>query len=550
MIRSRCIAIVLLLCSFAAVVAPTWCQPADTAAPAGTRATAAPIPTARQNPTAAVSAATVQIETFDKAGSKRGAGSGFVVDPTGIIVTNNHVLDNGASIIVKTASGDVYKDITVRDFDEVKDIAIIKVSGFDMPTVKLGNSTTIKGGEKVFTCGFTLGEFANTLSDGLVSGVRHNEKGFKYFQMSAPISPGNSGGPVFLDSGEVIGISTASQIKGQNVNFAVPINYVLGMLENDKKLTLAQYSGLCGQGMTHMIIDAKKGADEQLAHPDSDIAKRVVIVPFSGFCQFMPTAGTEILAALVLRMKENFKDENLFVVDHQTVVKNLQETMGDQYDSLLKQFDAAKAREFAVKFRANTVIYGKINHFAIDNTPVFVPFVGWVPSNTAVMNIDYAVYKLDTDKVLTNGNIRRKAEMSAPDAIIRIANIIVGEIKEKYKTFASTNRHGDKPIVVRIDANGNPEVVLKDGAVAASGRATVGEPDKPRRPGDAGDRVRERLRGSRGTSAIPARPTTEPGTDPTAGPSNDGNTPLPPVLPPAVQAAPPAKGSGPSLQSD
>ncbi len=421
--------------------------------------------TARARPPAGqalqgLSAATVQVEVFDKAGSKKGAGSGFIVDPTGIIVTNNHVLNNAASVLVKLANGDTYKDVMVRDFDEVKDLAIIKISGFDLPTVKLGNSTSLRGGERILTCGFSLGEFANTLSDGLISGVRQNEKGFRYLQISAPISPGNSGGPVALESGEVIGVSTASRIDGQNLNFAVPINYVLGMLENDKKLTLSQYSGMCGQTMEHMIIDAKR-QDEQLAHPDSDISQRIVIVPFSGFCQFMPNIGTEVVAALVLRLKANYKTEKLFVVDHQTVVKNLQDSMGDQYDSMLAAFDVEKAREFAVKFRANTVIFGKVNHFEIDNSPVFVPFVGWVPGSKAVMNVDYSVYKLDQDTCIMNGQVRRKQDgLAANEAVMRIANVIVGDLLKKWKTFAASNKHGNKPIVVRT-TDGKPVVELK-----------------------------------------------------------------------------------------
>jgi len=405
--------------------------------------------------------ATVQIEVFDKAGSKRGSGSGFIVDPSGIIVTNNHVLNNAASILVKMANGDSYKDIMVRDFDEVKDLALIKISGYDLPTVKLGNSSSLKGGERILVCGFSLGEYANTISDGLISGIRQSDKGYRYLQMSAPISPGNSGGPVVLETGEVIGVSTVTHMQGQNLNFAVPINYVLGMLENDKKLTLAQYSNVCGQSMEHMIIDAKN-TDEQLAHPDADISNRIVIVPFSGYCQFMPTIGTEILAALILRMKANYKEEKLYVVDHQTVVKNLQSSMGDQYDTLLATFDESKAHEFAVKFRANTVVFGKVNHFAIDTTPVFVPFVGWVPGSNAVMNIDYSVYKLDQDKVILKGTVRRKQEGLAPnEAVLRIANVIVGDLLKKWKTFASSNKHGSKPIKVSIDNTGKAKVELK-----------------------------------------------------------------------------------------
>lgn len=405
-----------------------------------------------------VFAATVQIEIYDKTGSKKGSGSGFIVDSKGIIVTNNHVLQNGAGILIKLPSGDAYKDIVVRDFDEVKDIAIFKVSGFDLPSVKMGNSNQVTEGQKILTCGNTLGEYANSVSDGVVSGIRHNEKGFKYIQVSAPISPGNSGGPVCLETGEVIGISTASRIDGQNVNFAIPINYVIGMLDNDRKLTYAQYSGMCGQGMEHVIGDESR---KDLAHPDCDISKRIVIVPFNGFCQFMPNIGEEILAGLVLRLKANFKDEELFVVDHQTVVENLKETSGDRYDALLKSFDQEKAKEFAVKFRANTVIFGKVNHFEIDNSPTFIPFVGWVPGSKAIMNVDWSVYKLDSDKVIMASSVRRKQDNLGPaEGVLKIANVIVGAFKDKFKTFAASNKTGAKPIMVTIQGD-KPQVVPK-----------------------------------------------------------------------------------------
>ena len=173
--------------------------------------------------------ATVKIEIFDKTGTKLGTGSGFIVDSSGIIVTNKHVMKNAISAVVTLNNGDTYKDAIIRDFDEIKDIAIIKISGFDLPKVKLGNSKDLKGGEKVIVCGSSLGKFFNSLSEGIISSIRQSKKGFRYIQMSAPISHGNSGGPVFLENGDVIGMATASRDDGQNLNFAVPINYIIGM---------------------------------------------------------------------------------------------------------------------------------------------------------------------------------------------------------------------------------------------------------------------------------------------------------------------------------
>lgn len=230
------------------------------------------------------------------------------------------------------------------------------------------------------------------------------------------------------------------------------------MIENNKKLTLDQYSSICGQSIEHMIIDSKP-TDKYVVHPDVDISNRVIIVPFSGFCQFMPDIGTEILAALVLRLKANYKNEKLYIVDHQRVIENLQTSMGDQYDTILASFDKTKAHEFAVKFRANTVIYGKVNHFEIE------PYFGLIYSARAIINIDYFVYKLDQDKIILKGNIRRKQEVLHTDeAVLRISNIIVGNLLRKWKTFASSNMHGSRPIKVNIDNHGKAEVELKKNA--------------------------------------------------------------------------------------
>ena len=78
------------------------------------------------------------------------------------------------------------------------------------------------------------------------------------------------------------------------------------------------------------------------------------------------------------------------------------------------------------------------------------------------MNVDYSVYKLDQDKVIVNGKVRRKQDnMPANEGVLRIANIIVGDLLKKWKTFASSNLHGDKPLLVRLDESGKPQIELK-----------------------------------------------------------------------------------------
>lgn len=162
------------------------------------------------------------------AGGRR-QGSGFLVDPGGLILTNHHVIRDAVGAHVKLASGDVYDQVTVLAADERRDIAVIQISGFDLPVLALGNSDSVRIGAPVVAIGSPLG-LENTLSTGVVSSRRQEPEGFHLFQISAPASSGSSGGPVLSRSGEVIAIATSQMPAGQNLNFAVPINYARGLL--------------------------------------------------------------------------------------------------------------------------------------------------------------------------------------------------------------------------------------------------------------------------------------------------------------------------------
>ena len=118
-----------------------------------------------------------------------------------------------------------------------KDIALIKIKAVDLPFLALGKSSAVDVGDTVFSLSTPLGMLQNTLSDGIVSGIRLGD-GYKYFQISAPISHGSSGGPIFNSNGEVIGIAVATIEEGQNLNFAVPIDYAKGMLTSTEMRTL------------------------------------------------------------------------------------------------------------------------------------------------------------------------------------------------------------------------------------------------------------------------------------------------------------------------
>ncbi len=182
--------------------------------------------------------AVVIVEALDDRGSVIGQGSGFIVTPNGAIVSNLHVVQGAAMLRVKLANGDVYKTADLVDVDDVKDIAIIKIKGFKLPTVTLGDSDKTETGDSVVAISSPEG-LVNSLTTGVISGVRRLET-HRVFQITAPISRGSSGGALFNSSGEVIGVVTSLLKSGQNINFAVPINYSRGMIGDQATITLAK----------------------------------------------------------------------------------------------------------------------------------------------------------------------------------------------------------------------------------------------------------------------------------------------------------------------
>jgi hypothetical protein len=184
--------------------------------------------------------AVVLVEAF-KGDVNSALGSGLIVNSSGIIITNFHVIEGAYPVKVKLSCGDIYDDIGVIDIDERKDIAIIKIKGWNLPEVKLGNSDVVKVGDQIVVIGNPKG-LENSVTDGLISGIRDTGKGYKMNQISAPISLGSSGSPVFNMRGEVVGIATSSQVEGQNLNFSIPINYARGMINDEVKMTLEEFS--------------------------------------------------------------------------------------------------------------------------------------------------------------------------------------------------------------------------------------------------------------------------------------------------------------------
>lgn len=172
---------------------------------------------------------------------KIGSGSGFFVSSDGLIVTNKHVVsDEEAEYTVLLGNGDEYQ-ATVLARDPSNDIAVIKIDGKDFPVLTLGDSEKIRVGETIIAIGNPLGEFENSVSRGIVSGLRRtldagsglgdSEHLSEIIQIDAAINPGNSGGPLFNLAGEVIGVNVAMAQGAENIGFSLPINQVKRIVE-------------------------------------------------------------------------------------------------------------------------------------------------------------------------------------------------------------------------------------------------------------------------------------------------------------------------------
>jgi len=175
-------------------------------------------------------------------------GSGFIVSSDGMIVTNKHVVSDALGTYQVITASDKKYDVKKIYRDPLNDIAILKIDpgqniGDSLKPVTLGDSTNLQVGQFVVAIGTALGEFRNTVTTGVISGLGRgiqagdSFQGFveqldNVIQTSAPINPGNSGGPLVDSRGSVIGVNTAVAQSGQNIGFALPINVIKDSFNN------------------------------------------------------------------------------------------------------------------------------------------------------------------------------------------------------------------------------------------------------------------------------------------------------------------------------
>ncbi|HLD27211.1 MAG TPA: trypsin-like peptidase domain-containing protein [Patescibacteria group bacterium] len=170
-------------------------------------------------------------------------GSGFIISEDGLIVTNKHVVsDTEAQYQILTNDDKKYSAAKIYR-DPLNDLAIIKIDAHRLKPLDLGESSHLKLGQFVIAIGTPLGEFRNTVTQGIISGLGRGitagspfesyvERLDNVIQTDAAISPGNSGGPLIGLNGKAIGVNTAISQEGQNIGFAIPISIVKELIKN------------------------------------------------------------------------------------------------------------------------------------------------------------------------------------------------------------------------------------------------------------------------------------------------------------------------------
>jgi len=212
-------------------------------------------------------------------------GTGFILDKTGVVATNLHVVVGEAAIKVKLSDGSQYAVTQIDGLDPARDLALLQIrAGKDLPTLNLGDSSAMSAGDQVVAIGNPLG-FDNSVTSGLISQVRpicgpvdiaakKCTQELTVLQISAAISPGSSGGPLFNQYGEVVGVTTAIITAGQNFNLAVPGNYLKPLVAQRIAISPDQFAKETQEADEHRHrerADNKSSADIQRHVPLHEI---------------------------------------------------------------------------------------------------------------------------------------------------------------------------------------------------------------------------------------------------------------------------------------
>lgn len=232
-----------------------------------------------------VSPSVVSIVTTKYSGSDylrramEGAGTGIIISKDGYVLTNKHVVSGADEVDVISSDGSIYVGEVVGS-DPLNDIAFLKIRDVDNLTpASLGDSSTVRVGQKVIAIGNSLGQYQNTVTNGIISGLGRpvvaavdqfgtsTESLTDLLQTDTAINPGNSGGPLINMAGQVIGINTAIASDAQGIGFAIPINASKGLIRGvlkdgtiQKAYLGVQYMAITPEVRTEYKLEQKRGA--------------------------------------------------------------------------------------------------------------------------------------------------------------------------------------------------------------------------------------------------------------------------------------------------
>jgi S1-C subfamily serine protease len=271
-----------------------------------------------------------------------GQGSGFIIDSSGLILTNAHVVDNADKVTVTLKDGRSFKG-EVRGTDEITDLAVVKINPQEdtLPVAVLGNSSSIQVGDWAIAVGNPVG-LDNTVTLGIISTIGRSaakagipDKRIDFIQTDAAINPGNSGGPLLNAQGEVIGINTAIRADAMGIGFAIPIDRA-----KELQATLE-----AGQKVAHPYIGV------QMVNLTPDLARANNQDPNS------PILVPEVSGILVVKVLPNTPAEKAGIRRGDVIIKAKNQPISDggELQEIVEQTGIEKALPLTIQ-RGETVI--------------------------------------------------------------------------------------------------------------------------------------------------------------------------------------------------
>ena len=214
--------------------------------------------------TVLVDAPVLTIVASNRRGTAVSQGSGFIITSDGLAGTNYHVIKGAVQAVAQCCNGRIFEIRSIEGADLQKDLVLFQLyeqgstqKPQNLPHVTLGSSKDVTVGQKVIAIGSPQG-LENTVSDGILSAFR-DYKSVRYLQITAPISPGSSGGPVLNESGKMVGVATFQLEQGQNLNFAVDAEHLRPLMDQHFGVSLSAFQSALGSTRrdTHGVVNSE-----------------------------------------------------------------------------------------------------------------------------------------------------------------------------------------------------------------------------------------------------------------------------------------------------